>query len=83
MEYDDNSTVKDIGERNIKKVILNSLTLPENLIDGFGHDSSFLDIDIKPEELLFMNTDSSGLNIAYKLGITNAECIGDLGVHMQ
>jgi len=80
MEYDDNSTIKDIGERNIKKVILNNLTLPENLIDGFGHDSSFLNINIKPEELLFMNTDSSGLNIAYKLGISNAECIGDLGV---
>ena len=77
---DDDKTLSQVGERNIKRIILDTLSAPKNLVDGFGHDSSFLDIDIKHDELLFMNTDRSGLSIGYKLGLANAECIGDLGV---
>ena len=52
---------------------------PGNL-DGIGHDSAFVNVSIGSDEVLFVNTDRSGLNAAYKLGIAGAECVGDFGV---
>lgn len=50
------------------------------LIDGFGHDSAFINTTIAEDEVLLMNTDRSGINSAYTLGLANAECVGDFGV---
>ena len=72
--------LSDLGERNIKSEILKTLKGSEKLIDGYGHDASFLDLQVSEDEMLFINTDKSGLNVAYKLGLANAECVGEFGV---
>ena len=50
------------------------------LLDGFGHDAAFVDLPLNEGEILVINTDRSGLNIAFQLGLAGAECVGDLGV---
>ena len=73
-------TVREAGERRVVAEITNKLTVPEFLVDGFGHDAAFVDLDLKNDELLVLNTDRSGLNAAYSLGLAGPECIGDFGV---
>ncbi len=77
---DDNKTLREVGERFIVKTLTDSLTPSNLLLDGIGHDAAFVDLSLQDGEILVMNTDRSGLNIAYKLGLADAECIGDLGV---
>lgn len=79
----DCTTVREKGERLIVQEIVRSLLVPQCLVDGFGNDSAFVNIghDIKGgDQLLVINTDRSGLNIAYKLGLADGQCVGDLGV---
>lgn len=84
MEQCDNNkkglTVRELGERFVVSSITSDLTAPEFLVDGFGHDAAFVDLGLENEELLVLNTDRSGLNAAYSLGLAGAECIGDFGV---
>ena len=77
---DDDKTLYEVGERFIVQEIISSLSPSRLLLDGFGHDSAFVDISVNDEEVLVVNTDRSGLNLAYKLGLAGAECVGDLGV---
>lgn len=72
--------LSELGEKRLVKELTNLYTLNENLIGGFGHDSAVLDIGIASDEVLLMNTDRSGMNIAYKLGLSDASCVGDFGV---
>lgn len=78
--FDDKRTLCNVGERFIVKALTDSLTPSKLLLDGFGHDAAFVDLSLQDGEILVINTDRSGLNIAYKLGLADAECIGDLGV---
>lgn len=73
-------SIVDIGEKKLVKEIINNIELNDKLIGGLGHDSSFLDITIAKDEVLVLNTDRSGINLAYTLGLSNAECIGDFGI---
>ena len=73
-------TLREVGERFIVRQILDMLQPSQLLVDGFGHDGAFLDLPLQADELLVVNTDRSGLNIAYQLGLAGAECVGDLGV---
>ena len=73
-------TLDEVGERFIVREIIDSLHPSNLLLDGFGHDAAFVDISITDEEVLVINTDRSGFNIAYQLGLSGAECVGDLGV---
>lgn len=77
---EDDRTLEEVGERAIVRQILHELPESRRLIDGYGHDGTFLDLPIAPDELLVVNTDRSGLNLAYQLGLADAECVGDLGV---
>ncbi len=77
---DGRKTLGEVGERFIVREITGSLTPSDLLLDGFGHDAAFVDISVTDEEVLVINTDRSGLNIAYQLGLAGAECVGDLGV---
>ncbi|QTR46307.1 thiamine-monophosphate kinase [Thiothrix litoralis] len=72
----------EISEKEIVQEITQLLETSDLLLDGFGHDSAFIDITIGEDDILLMNTDRSGINIAYTLGLTdgNAECVGDFGV---
>jgi thiamine-monophosphate kinase len=77
---DDKKTIQEVGERFIVRDITNALTVPNILLDGFGHDAAFVDLPLASGEILVINTDRSGLNIAFQLGLAGAECVGDLGV---
>jgi thiamine-monophosphate kinase len=82
MEYDDRrtATLSDLGERAVVAEIARILPKPDPLLDGIGHDAAFFDIDLANDEVLVINTDRSGLNVAFQLGLAGAECVGDFGV---
>lgn len=73
-------TLNELNEKIIVKEITQMLDVSELLLDGFGHDSAFIDITIGEDEVLLMNTDRSGINTAYSLGLSDGECVGDFGV---
>jgi thiamine-monophosphate kinase len=73
-------TVREIGERRVVGEITQMMPAPSILVDGFGHDAAFVDLHGRDDELLVLNTDRSGLNAAYSLGLAGPECVGDFGV---
>lgn len=77
---DSKKTLGEVGERYIVREIIGSLSPSCMLLDGFGHDAAFVDLSVSDKEILVINSDRSGLNIAYQLGLADAECVGDLGV---
>ncbi len=79
-ENNDNKILKELNEKIIVKEITEMLEVSDILLDGFGHDSAFVNTTIEEDEILLMNTDRSGINSAYTLGIANGECVGDFGV---
>ena len=76
----DNKLISEINEKILVEEIIKVLKVDDNLIDGFGHDSAFINTTILEDEVLLMNTDRSGINSAYTLGLANGECVGDFGV---
>lgn len=78
--FEDTATLREVGERFIVKKITSSLHASNQLLDGFGHDAAFVELSLPDEYVIVINTDRSGLNIAYQLGLAGAECVGDLGV---
>lgn len=76
----DNTLINEINEKILVEEIIKVLKVDDNLIDGFGHDSAFINTTILEDEVLLMNTDRSGINSAYTLGLANGECVGDFGV---
>lgn len=77
---DSEKTVRELGERFVVADVTRTMRTPDFLLDGFGHDAAFVDLSMPPDDVLVINTDRSGINIAYKLGLAESECIGDLGV---
>ena len=80
MNDDDAKTLREIGERFVVRSIKDSLAPSDLLLDGVGHDAAFIDLSLGDDEILVVNTDRSGLNIAYQLGLAGPQCVGDLGV---
>lgn len=76
---DEKLTIRE-GERRLVAEIAGMLATPSMLVDGFAHDAAFVDLRQKDNELLVLNTDRSGLNAAYGLGLAGPECVGDFGV---
>jgi len=72
--------LSELSEKIIVKEITELLDVSDFLLDGFGHDSAFIDTTILEDEILLMNTDRSGINSAYILGLSDGECVGDFGV---
>lgn len=72
--------LSDIGEKQLLEELLEKITPSPYLINGLGNDSAFIDIALAEDEVLLMNTDRSGINIAYKMGISDARCVGDFAV---
>ena len=79
-DYIDAKILSEVGEKALVREITESLTKPDILIDGYGNDAAFIDFSLDDDELLAVNTDRSGLNLAFQLGLAGAECVGDLGV---
>lgn len=70
----------ELGERRIISE-LSSLISPDiRLLDGIGHDSAFIDIDVSDDEIILLNTDRSGISIATKLGLCDGAGTGDFAV---
>lgn len=76
----DDKTLREVGERYIVREIIQTLVPSTELLDGFGHDAAFLNLSLEHDEILVINSDRSGLNIAYQLGLAGPECVGDLGI---
>ena len=80
----DDRMLQTVGERFIKERILERLNQNkaphEVLIGGLGHDSGILKNPLNADDTLLVNTDRSGVNKAYKLGLAGGECIGDFAV---
>jgi thiamine-monophosphate kinase len=72
-------SIKEIGEKKLVKEITSLLTVDPRLISGFGSDSGVMDLNLQ-DELLLINTDRTGMNIAYKLGLADGRCVGDFAV---
>ena len=72
--------LNEIGEKKLVRDLTSLYTPNPCLVGGFGHDSAILDIALSSDEYLLMNTDRSGMNIAYKLGLADASCVGDFAV---
>ena len=62
----DAKTLSELGEKTIVKEITSFLSVDERLIGGFGGDSAIISFGLE-NEFLLVNTDRSGMNIAYKL----------------
>lgn len=73
-------TISQIGEKALVSELTKLLDVDKRLMKGFGHDSAFLDIRVKNNEVLLTNIDRSGINLAYTLGIGDAKCVGDFAV---
>lgn len=73
-------TVREAGERRVVAEIVEMMATPSMLVDGFGHDAAFVELRRGDDELLVLNTDRSGLNAAFGLGLAGPECVGDFGV---
>lgn len=78
--YMNNKQLKELNEKIIVQEIMSMLEVSDKLINGFGHDSAFIDTTVLDDEILLINTDRSGINSAYTLGLANGECIGDFGI---
>ncbi len=76
----DDLKLSDIGEKELVRELTDLLDVDTRLIGGFGHDSAFIDVKIADDEVLLLNTDRSGMNVAYKLGLDDGESIGDFAV---
>jgi thiamine-monophosphate kinase len=76
----DNKKISELNEKKLVHEITKLLEVDDRLLDGFGHDSAFIDTTILEDEVLLMNTDRSGINSAYTLGLADGECVGDFGV---
>lgn len=80
----DKRTLQIVGERFIKKRIIDRIESSayqrESLIGGLGHDAGILRNPLRSDDTLLVNTDRSGVNKAYKLGLAGGECIGDFAV---
>lgn len=76
----DNKKISELNEKILVHEITKLLEVDDRLLDGFGHDSAFIDTTILEDEVLLINTDRSGINSAYTLGLANGECVGDFGV---
>jgi len=77
---DNTMTLSELGERRVVAEITGLLPAPALLLDGIGHDAAFVDMPHGKDDVLVINTDRSGMNVAYQLGLAGAECIGDFGV---
>ena len=75
----DAKTLSELGEKTIVKEITSFLSVDERLIGGFGGDSAIISFGLE-NEFLLVNTDRSGMNIAYKLGLSDGSCVGDFAV---
>ena len=76
----DKLKLSEIGERKIVSELLSNLRPTDLLLDGLGHDSGFIQLELKDDEILVVNTDRSGENLAYKLGLAGPEVVGQLAV---
>lgn len=76
----DHLKLHELGEKQLVKELTAIIQPDARLIDGMGHDSAFLEFALAPDELAMLNTDRSGMNIAYKLGLADGSCVGDFAV---
>lgn len=76
----DCATLAELGEKQVVRELITRLRPNGVLLDGVGHDAGFADLALSRDEVAVLNTDRSGENLAYKLGLAGPEAVGDLAV---
>lgn len=76
----DKLTLGEIGEKRVVAELVGQLKATDRLLDGVGHDAGFAPFALSADEVLVVNTDRSGENLAYGLGLAGPEAVGDLAV---
>lgn len=76
----DKLTLREIGEKRVVAELVGQLKATDRLLDGVGHDAGFAPFALSADEVLVVNTDRSGENLAYGLGLAGPEAVGDLAV---
>lgn len=74
------SKVSDIGEKELVRLLTAQIITTPDQLDGLGHDAGFFRLELKDGEILAVNTDRSGKNVAEDLGLAGPECSGDFAV---
>ncbi len=74
------TTLNALGERKTVSRLIDLLPRAPFLIGGVGHDAAAIDIGLPDGKLLLVNSDRTGMNLAFQLGLSGAACIGDLAV---
>lgn len=75
----DNLKLNEIGEKKLVCELTSIMNPDPRLISGFGSDSAAIQTD-SDDDLILVNTDRSGMNIAYQMGLADGRCVGDFGV---
>lgn len=73
-------TLADTGEKRLVQWIMAESPTSDLLVSGRGHDAAALQASLADDEVLLLNTDRSGFNIAYQMGLADARSVGDLAV---
>jgi thiamine-monophosphate kinase len=73
-------TLAALGEREVVSRLTALLPRAPFLVGGIGSDAAAINIGLPDEKLLLVNSDRTGVNLAFQLGLDGPACIGDLAV---
>jgi len=73
-------TLAALGEREVVSRLIDLLPRAPFLVGGVGNDAAALDIGLPDGKLLLVNSDRTGVNLAFQLELSSPVCIGDLAV---
>lgn len=76
----DEPRISDIGEKELVRLLTAQIATTPDQIDGLGHDAAFFRLKLQDGEIIAVNTDRSGKNVAENLGLAGPECSGDFAV---
>lgn len=76
----DERRICDIGEKELVRLLTGQIVTPPEQLDGLGHDAAFFKLQLGDDEIIAVNTDRSGRNVAEDLGLAGPECSGDFAV---
>ena len=58
--------IGDVGEKRSVSCMLKNMTGWTQLVGGYGHDVAAIDHSLLADQLILINTDRTGLNIAFQ-----------------
>ncbi len=72
----DEPRISDIGEKELVRLLTAQIATTPDQIDGLGHDAAFFRLKLQDGEIIAVNTDRSGKNVAENLGLAGLTAPG-------